>query len=91
MRTTVTLDADVESLLKEEAHRSQRSFKAVLNDAIRRQLGHRGEVNREPFVVRTQPLGLKPGLDPSRLAELADDLELEAFLETTRRLEKSAP
>jgi hypothetical protein len=35
MRTTVTLDPDVHTLLKEAAHRSGRSFKITLNDAIR--------------------------------------------------------
>lgn len=35
MRTTVTLDPDVEMLLKDAAHRSGKPFKATLNDAIR--------------------------------------------------------
>ncbi len=35
MRTTVTLDADVKSLLTEFAYRSGKSFKAALNDAVR--------------------------------------------------------
>jgi hypothetical protein len=89
MRTTVTLDPDVELLLKKEANRSQRSFKAVLNEAIRRQLGDAGTSER--FVVKSRDMGLRAGLDPARLTEVADDLELEAFLETTRRLERSAP
>lgn len=38
MRTTVTIDADTELLLKEEAARTGQSFKAVLNGAIRRAL-----------------------------------------------------
>lgn len=39
MRTTVTLDADTEALLREEAGRSGQSFKAVLNQAVKRALG----------------------------------------------------
>ena len=35
MRTTVTLDDDVQRLLKEAAHHSGRPFKQVLNDAVR--------------------------------------------------------
>ncbi len=35
MRTTVTLDPDVQNLLKEAAHRTGKPFKATLNDAIR--------------------------------------------------------
>ena len=38
MRTTVTIDADTEVLLKEEAARTGQSFKVVLNEAIRRAL-----------------------------------------------------
>jgi hypothetical protein len=39
MRTTVTLDADTEALLKEEAVRTGQSFKVVLNQAVKRALG----------------------------------------------------
>jgi hypothetical protein len=39
MRTTVTIDADTEALLKEEVMRTGLSFKEVLNRAIRRALG----------------------------------------------------
>ena len=35
MRTTVTLDPDVQALLQEAAHRSGKRFKATLNDAVR--------------------------------------------------------
>jgi hypothetical protein len=34
MRTTLTLDGDVVALLREEAHRSKRPFKQVVNQAI---------------------------------------------------------
>ena len=42
MRTTVTIDADTEALIREEASRTGTSFKAVLNQAVRRALGPRG-------------------------------------------------
>lgn len=35
MRTTVTLDKDVERLLRDEMQRARKSFKASLNDAVR--------------------------------------------------------
>jgi predicted transcriptional regulator len=41
MRTTVTLDPDVQRLLDEAQHRSKRPFKQVLNDAVRVGLGRR--------------------------------------------------
>ena len=38
MRTTVTINADTEALLKEEASRTGQSFKVVLNPTQMRQL-----------------------------------------------------
>jgi hypothetical protein len=60
MRTTVTLDADTEALLKEEAAKTGQSFKVVLNLAVRRALGRRGGR------VRVQPLF--PAAFPAELA-----------------------
>jgi hypothetical protein len=41
MRTTVTLDPDVESLVRKAMRERDSSFKAVVNDAIRAGLGER--------------------------------------------------
>lgn len=38
MRTTVTIAPDTEALLREEVSRTGASFKAVLNESIRRAL-----------------------------------------------------
>ena len=86
MRTTVTLDPDVERLLKETAHRTRQSFKEVLNNAVRQGLSV-PKTNRRSkrFVVMARPLGLRPGIDPARLSELADDLEIDAFLAQSRQ------
>lgn len=92
MRTTVTLDPDVERLLREEMHRSGQSFKGVLNDAVRRALLSRHtSKKRKPFLVKARAMGLRTGLDSGRLTELADDFEIEAFLKLTKRLEKKSP
>ena len=34
----------------------------------------------QPFVVEPQACGLMPGIDPLRLNQLVDQLDLEAFL-----------
>jgi hypothetical protein len=81
MRTTVTLDPDVARLLKEEEARQRRSFKEVVNDAIRRGLAPRpGPDSVEPYRVRPHQTTLRPGVDPSGLNRLADELEDEAVL-----------
>ncbi|HWQ91083.1 MAG TPA: antitoxin [Clostridia bacterium] len=85
MRTTVTLDKDVERMLREAMHRSRSGFKQTLNAAIRAGLSPKtGRAARPPFVLKARPLGLRPGLDPAGFNKLADDLEADAVLEKNR-------
>jgi hypothetical protein len=80
VRTTVTLDPDVAAKLKELAHRRRISFKQALNDALRRGLvaRPRGEPRR-PFRVQAHKGGFRPGVDPAKLNQLLDELEVEDF------------
>jgi len=90
MHTTVTLDADVESLIRDQVRKTKRPFKFVLNNALRTALrGTSAGDSPEPFQIDARPLGLLPGQDPRGLAKAADDLEAEAFLSLTRRLEEA--
>jgi predicted transcriptional regulator len=86
MRTTVTLDPDVERLLKEKSRKTRQSFKQVLNNAIRQGLREEALLKRKLFQVKARPMRLRAGIDPARLSEIGDDLEVEAFLNTTNRL-----
>jgi len=89
MRTTVTLDKDVEQMLRDAAHRSRASFKKTINAAIRAGLAARpANAKRASFVIKARPMGLRAGIDPADLNKLADDLEVEAFLKKTGRLKK---
>ena len=66
------------------------SFKVTLNQAVRRGLANIvPAVEEEPFVVRSQPMGLRAGIDPTKLQNLADQMEVEAFLDLSRRLDRS--
>jgi hypothetical protein len=86
MRTTVTVDPDVEQLLRAAMQQSGESFKATLNQAIRKGLANVVAVAGEPpFVVEPKNLGLRPGIDPTQLQNVADDLEVDAYLEVARR------
>jgi hypothetical protein len=81
MRTTVTLDKDVERLVREAMHRSRRGFKQTLNAAIRAGLGPKTKRTRHaPLIIDARPMGLRPGLDPAGLNKLADELEVGAFV-----------
>jgi predicted transcriptional regulator len=89
VRTTVTLDPDVERLLKETAHQTRQSFKQVLNNAVREGLRNSSaSTKRKPFAIKARTMGLRPGIDPTRLGQLEDNLEIEAFFASTRRLAK---
>ena len=86
MRTTVTLDQDVERLLKEAMHHSRRSFKETLNRALRAALGPvPPRSDRPAFVLTARPLGLRAGIDPASFNKLADELEADAFREQHTR------
>jgi hypothetical protein len=85
MRTTVTLDSDVARMLREAMHRSRSSFKQTLNTAIRAGLGQTtARAANRPFVLKARSLGLRPGLDPAGFNKLADDLEVDAVLQTSQ-------
>jgi lipid-binding SYLF domain-containing protein len=86
VRTTVTIEPDVERLLKEAVRRSGSSFKDVLNRAIREGLaGSSRTVMAKPFTVRAREMGLRAGIDAGALNRLADELEVEDFLERQGR------
>lgn len=89
MRTTVTLEKDVERMLRDEMHHSRRSFKETLNAAVRAGLGGKPlKKKATKFVVKARPLGLRSGIDPASFNKLADDLEVDAFLEKSSRTKK---
>jgi hypothetical protein len=91
MRTTVTLDADVEQLLRDAMQRRRLSFKVALNQAIRAGLSRSTEsqTTEAAFVVHARPMGLRVGIDAGRLNQLADELEAEGFDELSRKLSQT--
>jgi hypothetical protein len=90
MRTTVTLDRDVERMLKDAMHQRRSSFKETLNAAVRAGIGggQKAEGKRPKIVIEARAMGLRRGIDPRSLNRLNDDLEADAFIEKTRKLER---
>lgn len=86
MRTTVTLDRDLEQKLRENAMRTRRPFKRVLNETLRSALATDSAEAAQPFVVKSRKMGLRTGHDPLAFSKLGDDLEAAAFVELTREL-----
>ncbi|MGD0013263.1 MAG: CopG family transcriptional regulator [Bryobacteraceae bacterium] len=75
MRTTLSLDDDVASLLNKEIRRSGASFKEAVNRFLRLGLMASKQQNRKPFVVTPRPMGLPPGLSYDHVEELIEALE----------------
>ena len=83
MRTTVTLDPDVESMLRKEVRQRGEPFKRVLNNAIR--AGLRNMKRREQaFEPLTFEMG-KPRVDLTKAASLAAELEDDEIIGRHRR------
>lgn len=86
MRTTLTIDDDLADSLKEQARLRDVSFKHVVNETLRRGLAPAQTTPRRPFKVRPIAAGgFRPGVDPTRLNQLYDQLEIEAFEEKHSR------
>lgn len=73
MRTTVTLDPDVEALLNKVMRERGLSFKQALNQAIRRGLAPRQTTSR--FETPTFRLGFDPSVPLEKALRLAGELE----------------
>lgn len=91
MRTTVTLEPETERLLREAMHQRGQSFKETLNQAVTRGLADLlCDSDKTPFVPQSFPMGLRAGHDPARLNSLGDELEVDAFLDLSRRLSEQS-
>jgi len=92
MRTTLTIEDDIARALKMLSRERGESLKSVVNQVLRRGLtiGEKPPLVREPFRVRSATHGFQPGIDPLKLNQLADELEIERFaikdhVDSTRR------
>ena len=84
MRTTLTLDDDLADVLKQRAKLLDVPFKQVVNETLRRGLAPEAAEDRLVFRVRPFRSGFRPGIDPLKLNQLNDQLEVEDFLEEQR-------
>ena len=79
MRTTLTIEDDLARMLRERARLLDLPFKQVVNDVLRR--GMSPAVREDPAPYRVNPIhsGFAPGVDPLKLNQLNDQLEVEDF------------
>ena len=83
VRTTVTLDADTDALVKQLMRERGVTFKQAVNEAIRRGLARAGDPGGEPFRTPTFEMGWSEGLSLDRALSIAGQLEDE---ELARRI-----
>ena len=79
MRTTLTLDDTLVTVLKKKAAEKGVPFKSVVNQALRYGLEAMDEPGGSPapYQTHTRRLGLRTGLDRDKLGQIADELEDE--------------
>ncbi len=76
MRTTVTLDADTEQIVRRRMREERVSFKRALNDAIRD-----GAAGRPVSAFRTETASMgRPTVTLDRALQLAAELEDDALI-----------
>lgn len=85
MRTTLTLEKDLALALKQEARRSGRPLKSIVNETLRAGLAARKAPAGRHYRVSPVSLGgVLPGVDLDKALRLAEALEDEAI---ARKLE----
>ena len=84
MRTTVAIDPELQTRVKEIARERGVSFREALNDVLRRGLGPGSQAGGRPYEVPVRALGLRAGVDLDRAFALAAELEDD---EIVRKLE----
>ena len=73
MRTTVTIDADVERRLREAMRARRLSFKEALNEAVRRGLDSWAPKTRgKPFCTQAESMGVHPHLNYDNIGDLLE-------------------
>lgn len=76
MRTTLSIDDNLLSSLKEIAHRSGRPLKTVVNEALQLGLHELEYPKAVPYQLKASAMGsVRPGIDLDKVGEIADGLE----------------
>ncbi len=85
MRTTLTLEPELARALRQRAHDENRSFKDVVNEAIRTGLKSARRTRRRAYRLTARHLGgVRPGVDLDKALHIAAALE---DAEIARKLE----
>ena len=82
MRTTLTIEPDIEIEIDRRRRASGSSLKGIVNGLLRKGLRAEAETPPpEPYRSETFDLHFRAGIDPLKLNQLVDELEVDTFLE----------
>jgi hypothetical protein len=83
MRTTVAIDDDLFEKLRDAAAKRREPFSRIVNEMLRRGLSgqHPRPSRKARFRVEPFDSAFRPGVDPLRLNQLVDDLEVRRVIE----------
>jgi len=83
MRTTVAIDDDLFEKLRDAAAKRREPLSRIVNEMLRRGLSgqHPRPSRRARFRVEPFDSAFRPGVDPLRLNQLVDDLEVRRVVE----------
>jgi len=80
VRTTLTLDDDLASILLRETKKKGLSFKEMVNTTLRRGIAQEQLAPpRKKVTTRPHDFGFNPGIDLDKLNQLSDELEAGAW------------
>ena len=87
MRTTVAIDDDLFEKLREAAAKRRQPFTRIVNETLRRGLSGQGRraTRATPFRVEPFESAFRPGVDPVRLNQLVDELEVRRVTDAGSR------
>jgi hypothetical protein len=86
IRTTVTMEPDLARKVRALGHPRPLSFQRAWDEVIR--LGLISPARQDPqprYTLEPHPSGLRPGIDPGKLDQLIDQLEVEDFITQPQR------
>lgn len=86
VRTTIALDDDLAEKLRQMAHKRRISFRRVVDEVLRRGLNAQEPARSvtPTYRVETFESPFRAGVDPLRLNQLVDDLEIDRSGRTAR-------
>ena len=88
----MTLDDDLAGLLKARAAEQGEAFRTDVNQVIRAGLALESQEElADPPKVIPHAFGLLPGIDPDKMNQLVDDLEMEALAASLKQVEEDDP